>query len=89
MKEILLKDSFKLVEENNILAEIDFPYVDENTICITHTYVSDSLRGQGIAGKLVKKVIEVAINNNLKIKATCSYAISYFEKHECELYLKD
>lgn len=89
MKEILLNDSFKLIDGDVTLAEIDFPYIENNIICITHTFVSDTLRGQGIASKLVEKVIEIAKEKNLKVKASCSYAISYFSKHECELYISD
>jgi predicted GNAT family acetyltransferase len=39
------------------LAEIDFEKVDEMTYNISHTFVDDSLRGQGIGSELVEKAI--------------------------------
>ena len=81
MKELLLNHIYQLCdEEGHVLAEIDFPFVKEKTIEITHTVVDPSLQGQGIAGKLVKKVIELAEENDWTITASCSYAIHYFEK---------
>lgn len=44
-------------------------------------YVPDSLRGQGIAGQLVQAVLEELKSQNIQIKATCSYVVSYLEKH--------
>ncbi len=45
---------------------------------IVHTFVADSMRGQGIAKQLLKKVIELAKNNNAQIIPTCSYAKAAF-----------
>ncbi len=81
MKEVLLNHIYQLCDETGrILAEIGFPLVKEKTIEITHTVVDPSLQGQGIAAKLVKKVIELAEENDWTITASCSYAIHYFEK---------
>ena len=44
-------------EKWNILAEIDFEKIDEKTYNISHTFVDDSLRGQGIGSELVEKTI--------------------------------
>jgi predicted GNAT family acetyltransferase len=55
-----------IVEENRIylpddngkvLAEIVFEKIDEKTYNISHTFVDDSLRGQGIGSELVEKAI--------------------------------
>lgn len=82
MKELLKDDQYLLLEENDeILAEIDFPKIDEKTIEITHTIVSPSLQGQGIAKKLVEKVLEVAKEKGYKVTASCSYAKHYLEKN--------
>ena len=35
------------------IAEITFPDIDEDTVDINHTFVDESLRGQGMAGKLL------------------------------------
>lgn len=41
-------------EEGKMLAEVTFPAVNKNTVNINHTFVDESLRGQGIAGKLMQ-----------------------------------
>lgn len=44
--------------DNNLLAEVTFPNVDADTVDINHTFVDDSLRGQGVAGKLMEAVAD-------------------------------
>ena len=67
--------------EGKPLAEITFPYIDAGTVEINHTFVDASLRGQGIAGKLMTELISELEKRNLKAVPTCSYAVSWFEKH--------
>lgn len=68
------KDKFYIGENSaNPIAEITFISTDDNKLIVNHTYVSDSLRGQGIAMKLVEKVIEYARVENKKIVPACSY----------------
>lgn len=68
-------------ENGKLLAEVTFPEVNENIVEINHTFVDSSLRGQGIASKLVQMVCDYANENNLKIKPSCSYAVKWFEKN--------
>ena len=71
-------------DTNELLAEITFPYIDEQTVDVNHTFVYSSLRGQGIAGKLMETLVEELEARNLKAVPTCSYAQSWFDKHpEC------
>jgi len=64
-----------LPDENwNILAEIDFEKIDDKTYNISHTFVDDSLRGQGIGSELVEKAITYLTSKWYKVSATCSYA---------------
>lgn len=72
---------FLLDKNNKTIAEVTFPDVDENTVNINHTYVDDSLRGQGIAGKLMKAVAEQLQAQNKKAVLTCSFAIKWFERN--------
>lgn len=81
MKEQLKENQYFLLGENDeILAEIDFPMIKEGVIEITHTIVSPSLQGQGIARKLVEKVLEIAKEKGYQVTASCSYARHYLEK---------
>lgn len=70
-------------DEEQALAEIDFPAMEEEpgTVEITHTYVDESLRGQGLAGKLMTRLITYLERNQLKAWPNCSYAVDWFAKH--------
>ena len=82
MEERIFEDKYLLVnEKEEILAEIDFPLVNDGVIEITHTIVSPSLQGQGIAKKLVEMVLEIAKEKGYKVTASCSYAKRYLEKN--------
>ena len=81
MKELLKENQYLLLGENDeTLAEIDFPMIKEGVREITHTIVSPSLQGQGIARKLVEKVLEIAKEKGYRVTASCSYARHYLEK---------
>ena len=68
-------------EDNKIIAEIDFEKVDENTYNIYHTFVDESLRGQGIANELVTRAYkEITEVRKSKVTATCSYARKWLEQ---------
>ncbi len=69
-------------EEGTLLAEITFPNLDDNTVDVNHTFVDTSLRGQGIAGKLMEELVGVLEKKGLKAVPTCSYAQGWFEKHK-------
>ena len=68
-------------EDGNIVAEIDFEKVDENTYNIYHTFVDESLRGQGIANELVTRAYkEITEVRKAKVIATCSYARKWLQR---------
>lgn len=72
---IYLKD-----ENGNIIAEIEFEEIEEGTYNIYHTFVDESLRGKGIASKLVEEAVKEIEARNGKIQATCSYAKNWIER---------
>jgi len=61
------------------LGEITW-YEKDGVMQMNHTFVSDELRGQGVAKKLLDQSAEYARNNNLKMDPICSYVVSAFEK---------
>lgn len=63
------------------IAEVEFPKLSENVVDITHTFVDDSLRGQGVAAELMIAVVEMLEAEHKKAKLTCSYAVKWFAKH--------
>ena len=68
--------------EENALARITFFPCGEDKIIIDHTYVSDALRGQGIAKKLLDKAVEYARCENKKIVPECSFVIKAMAQTE-------
>ncbi len=67
-------------ENGKIVAEITFPEVSDGVYEINHTFVDDSLRGQGIAGKLMEQAVEEIRSCGGKVTASCSYAKQWLEK---------
>ncbi len=61
------------------LAEITFANLGQNLV-VDHTFTDPSLRGQGIARKLVERVAEHARENGFKLLATCPYAKKVLEE---------
>lgn len=68
------RDRFFIGDPQKPQAEITFHQVKDGQIEVDHTFVDESLRGQGIAGKLVEAVAHYAREQGLKVSATCSYA---------------
>jgi|SRR5574344_240748 hypothetical protein len=66
--------------DGKVTAEITFPTKD-GVATIDHTFVDTSLRGQGIASKLVKTAADKILADGHQIAATCSYAVTWFERH--------
>lgn len=66
--------------ENNPKAEITYTHQNEGVIVADHTYVSEELRGQGVAGQLFNQLIAFARENNYKIIPQCSYVKTKMEK---------
>lgn len=73
---------FSIDEDGQLLAEVTFPARDISRVNIDHVYVDESLRGQGIASKIMLEAYKYLKEKNLKIVAKCPYAINWFKKHE-------
>lgn len=74
------KNCFYIGDFDNPDALIHF--IEDDIITIDHTYVSEKLRGQGIAALLLEKVVEYSIQKNKKILPICSYAKEKLAKEE-------
>ena len=68
-------------ENGKVIAEITFPETESGVYVINHTIVDSSLQGQGIAGQLVHAAVDDIKSKGGEIRATCSYAIKWLEKH--------
>ena len=74
---ILQKD-----ETGRVIAEITFPETSPGVFVIDHTFVDGSLRGQGVASKLVQAAVDEIKKRGGRVEATCSYAKKWLSEHE-------
>ncbi len=70
--------------EENAIAKVTYKDKDSSTIIVDHTYVSEELRGQGIAGKLYNTIIDYARQENKKIVPECSYIKTKMEHNKSD-----
>jgi len=62
--------------KGKVIAEVTFP-VKDGIATINHTFVDESLRGQGVAGQLVQTAVDQILREGYKLAATCPYAVSW------------
>ena len=72
---------FQTNESGKTVAEITVPETAPGVYTIDHTIVDDSLRGQGIAGKLVQAAVDEITARGGEVQATCSYAVKWLTAH--------
>jgi predicted GNAT family acetyltransferase len=53
----------------------------DDSIVFYHTYVPPSLRGRGLAMKIIKEGLDYAISNNLKFVPVCSAVKTFVRKY--------
>ncbi len=71
-------------ETGHMVAVVTFPKVKEGVVNIEHTFVDNSLRGQGVAAKLMEEAVSHLREHNMKAILSCSYAVKWFGDHpEC------
>lgn len=69
-------------EQGQRIAEISYVWSGEHKIIADHTWVDDSLRGQGMARQLLDTLVEFAREKQLKIVPTCSYVDVMFRREQ-------
>ena len=71
---------FFIERDGRHIAEITYQYQNEATIVADHTWVDNSLRGQGVARQLLDALVAFAREKQLKIVPTCSYVDVMFQR---------
>ena len=61
-------------KNGKVIAEIEFKEIESGIFDIYHTFVDESLRGKGVASRLVEEAVKQIQSKNGKITASCSYA---------------
>lgn len=74
----LTERGYELMKDGQSIARIVW-HMEDDVMQVTGTYTDESLRGQGIAGKLVDAAVEYARAHNYKMKAICPYVVKKFE----------
>lgn len=72
---------FYIEQDGKEVATMTFQNMKADAMNIDHTEVDDSLQGQGVARKLLDTAVDYARAQNLKVRATCSYAESALKKN--------
>ncbi|AJY74271.1 GNAT family N-acetyltransferase [Paenibacillus beijingensis] len=75
-------NSFYVGEQDHKDAEIHYVPTGNDKIIVDHTIVSDRLRGQGVGQALVKRLVEFAREEGIKIMPLCPFAKSQFDRHK-------
>ncbi|WP_390407555.1 GNAT family N-acetyltransferase [Lacticaseibacillus jixiensis] len=69
-------------QDGKLLAEVTFTDIDDHqAYVIDRTFVSDELRGQGVAGQLIKAVVDLARQEHKLLEPLCTYARHAFDTH--------
>jgi predicted GNAT family acetyltransferase len=74
------KGAFVLEESGEQLAEMVISIADKN-LTVFHTEVSEKLKGQGVAAKLLETMVSYARKHQLKVIALCPYVSAQFKRH--------
>jgi predicted GNAT family acetyltransferase len=74
------RGAFFVEREGVRLGEMTYSRVDARKIIVDHTEVHESLRGLGLARKLLDSLVAWARESNTRVAATCPYALAQFQK---------
>ena len=73
------RNRFEVALEDGGVAELTYT-LNPDTLRITHTYVPDAARGQGVAGRMTQAALEYARTHDLEVIPICSYAAAYLAR---------
>lgn len=76
------KPMFYYEKDGEVLAKITYDVVDGDVFAVDHTFVSEKLRGQGVAKQLLEQVVAKAEAEDKKIKPVCSYVVAAFKRNK-------
>lgn len=62
-------------------AVVDYELIDGDTLDLRRTFVSDELRGEGLAGQVVQYALDWARHHDKKIVASCPYVGKFLERN--------
>ncbi len=81
MSEIQHREGEFFITDGSERSELTYT-LSEGVMRASHTFVPESMRGQGIAKKLVLELISYAKENSYQIHPVCSYVQTFFERNK-------
>lgn len=73
--------AFQNVQDGKTMAEITWTLLGD-VMVMDHTFVSEELRGGGVAKKLLDRAADYAREHNYKMEAVCSYVVTAFNRYD-------
>lgn len=67
--------------EEGLLSELDYE-LQNGVMTIMHTGVPEALGGRGIAADMTRAALDTARSENWQVRAVCSYAAAYIQRHQ-------
>jgi uncharacterized protein len=74
------RGAFYVEQGGQRVAELEYARQGKSRAVLVHTEVSDSLRGQGVARKLVEAAVAWARESGTRLVPVCPYARSVFDR---------
>ena len=74
------RGAFHIERDGQRIAEMTYSRSNPELVVVDHTYVDPSLRGQGVARRLLDAAVAWARKTGTKLGATCSYAVVQFAR---------
>lgn len=74
------REGFFIHENGERIAELTYEPTGDGVVVVDHTWVSDVLRGQGIARKLLDALVAWARASNTKVTTRCSYIVRELDR---------
>ena len=81
MSFIVSEEKIEYEENGKVLAEVCYPTQALGIVDIVHTFVDPSLRGRGMADKLMQHAADELRQSGRKAVPSCSYAAKWFNEH--------
>lgn len=72
--------AFVYTQNGRRVGELTYQRVSDRLVILDHTFVEESLRGQGLARKLLDAIVAWARATQTKIRPACSYAVVVFAR---------
>lgn len=70
----------KAYEQDVQIGQVEFVF-EPGILSIDHTRVFKGHEGKGVAGAMIQYVTDYALENKLRIKPVCKYAVAWYQRH--------